>query len=267
MIKVFYFVFSLLFAGFMISCNNNQERIAETATQTSIDQSILNRQEEIQNTAICWKGTLNSTINIFLHYQIEGNLLIGELVYLDTKEKQPIKIIGTTERDESIRLLEFENSGNITGIITGTPTDSILSGKWFSPKTRKELDLELTKIDTIIKSKKIETNKDSIFGEYYYQYSQAGNQGTLHIEKIDQDKFSFSIFSVTGEPARNMADLEIDTLTFHGTNFIYKIPETDSCEFKVNFYKDFAYVTYTKGYCNGLFGHNATIAGIFYKQK
>jgi len=41
--------------------------------------------------------------------------------------------------------LEFEKSRNITGIITGLPTEKLFTGSWFSPKTRKELSLNLVR--------------------------------------------------------------------------------------------------------------------------
>ncbi len=51
------------------------------------------------------------------------------------------------------------------------------------------------------------------------------------------------------------------------TGFIYKIPDTDSCEFEVKFYKRFVIIRYTKGFCDRQFGMNATIDGIFLKTQ
>lgn len=80
-------------------------------------------------------------------------------------------------------------------------------------------------------------------------------------------KYHLIFFSVTSEPARNIAEIETDTIKLTKTEFIYKVGETEDCEFKVKFYKDFCFINYTKGYCIGQFGHNATIEGIYFKTK
>lgn len=214
----------------------------------------------------CWKGNLNSRFNILLHYQIHDNLIVGNILYLDNQTNKPIRIIGTIEEDKNFRLLEFDRTGNITGIIKGLPSEKEFNGSWFSPKTRKELSMSLKKVDTVVKIDNLEINLENIIGEYYYQYSEAGSQGNLTIKKVDQNKISFSILSVTGDPGRNIADIQTDTVTAT-KDFIYKVPETDSCEFRIRFFNEFAYINYTRGYCNGIFGHNATVDGIFYKQR
>ncbi len=215
---------------------------------------------------ICWRGTLDSRIDILLQYQTEGEVVEGELIYLNTKEQKPIKIIGTVEEDQSLRLLEFEPSGNITGILTGTPTASVFEGSWFSPLTRKELPMQLRRVDTFIATQSITVLPASPEGDYEYQYSEEGSQGTLLVRSAGNGRIIFEILSVTGAPARNIADVSPVTVTLQGNSFTYTVPETDDCTFKVSFYKDFAYIKYTNGYCNGVFGHNASVDGIFYKQ-
>ncbi len=219
------------------------------------------------NNDICWSGTLNAKIPVFLHYQVLDSVVIGELTYLNTKAKKPIPVVGTL-KNGNYRILEFAKDGNITGILTGTQnTDTNFSGYWFSPKTRKNLSLNLTKSDSIIPSKSNTTVLKNIYGNYRYQYSESGYQGEFSISKVDHKNSAFSIFSVTNAPARNMADVGIDTISLHTTEFLYTIPDTDDCEFKVRFFKDFLQINYTKGFCDGTFGHNATIEGIYYKVK
>jgi len=175
--------------------------------------------------------------------------------------------LGTIEDDKSYRLLEFEKSGNITGIITGLPTENVFNGSWFSPKTRKELVLKLVKKDTVINSKETGTKLQDIFGHYHYQYSEAGYQGDFEISKLPNSRAAFGITSVTDEPARNVAQINEDTIALNATHFIYKMLDADNCEFSVNFYKGFVYVKYTRGFCDGQFGMNATIDGIFLKTE
>lgn len=90
--------------------------------------------------------------------------------------------------------------------------------------------------------------------------------GDLYVAILTNNRLRFSIFSVTKAPSRNIADISADTVAL-STNFKYTIPNADGCEIAVTFYKDFAYVTYTKGYCSGIFGFNATVDGYFYKVK
>jgi hypothetical protein len=249
-----------------LSCNSGQKEINNKAqfTDKKISAGRENANSKLQQ--ICWRGKLSSKTNILLYYQIQENLIVGQIIYLDTKEQVPIRVIGTIEDDKNFRLLEFSQTGNITGIISGFPDEKVFNGTWFSPKTRNEFNMSLNKIDTLLKFEKTETSLENIAGDYYYQYSEAGYQGYLTVRKVDQNKISFSILSVTNAPGRNIADVEADTVLAK-TDFTYKVPGTDSCEFRVRFFKDFAYINYTRGYCVGMFGFNATIDGIFYKQQ
>ncbi len=86
----------------------------------------------------------------------------------------------------------------------------------------------------------INVESKNIYGNYSYRYDEEGYQGEFEIKKVGNDKAEFSIFSVTGSPFRNMAEVETDTITISGNSFTYTIPESEDCEFKVKFYKDFA---------------------------
>jgi hypothetical protein len=251
----------------IISCNNPQQKVNSSDTTVSDTPTTLRDNKKYGDKEISWTGTLNGKIPIFIHYQLDSNLIVGEITYLNTKDKLPITLLGTIEDDKTYRLLEFEKSGNISGIITGLPTDKIFNGSWFSPKTRKELVLKLVKKDTVINSKETGTKLQDIFGHYHYQYSEAGYQGDFEISKLPNSKAVFGITSVTGAPGRNVAQIDDDTINLSTTHFIYKLADTDDCEFEVKFYKGFAFIKYTKGFCEGQFGMNATIDGIFLKTE
>ena len=251
----------------IISCNNQEQKVSSADTLISSNPSALADSKNKGSNEISWTGTLNRKTPVFIHYQLDSNLIIGEIIYLNTKDKQPIKLLGTIEDDKSYRLLEFEKSGNITGIITGLPTDKNFNGSWFSPKTRKEFVVSLVKKDTTIMSAKVRTQLEEIFGNYHYQYSEAGYQGDFKIKKLPTSKASFGITSVTGEPGRNVAQIDDDTITLNTAQFIYKLPNTKDCEFQVKFYNGFAYIRYINGFCDGQFGNNATIDGIFLKTN
>jgi hypothetical protein len=251
----------------IISCNNQQQKVSSSDTLVSAKPSTLTESKNQSNNEICWTGTLNGKTPVFIHYKLDSNQIIGEITYLNTKDKLPITLLGTIEDDKSYRLLEFEKSGNITGVITGLPTNNIFNGSWFSPKTRKELILNLAKKDTVINSSTMDTKLQDIFGHYHYQYSEEGYQGDFEITKLPNSKAAFGITSVTGEPARNIAQVNDDTISLTTTHFIYKLPDTNDCEFEVKFYKGFAFIRYTRGFCDGQFGMNATIDGIFLKTE
>ena len=251
----------------IISCNNQEQKVGNSDTTASDTSTTLTASKNHSGKEICWTGTLNGKTPVFIHYQLDSNLIVGEITYLNTKDKLPITLLGTIEDDKSYRLLEFEKDGNITGIITGLPKENVFNGSWFSPKTRKEITLSLIKKDTAIYSSITDVQFQDIFGHYHYQYSEAGYQGDFEIKKLSNSKVSFGITSVTGEPGRNVAQIDDDTITLTTTHFIYKLPFTDSCEFEVKFYKGFTFIKYTKGFCDGQFGMNATIEGIFLKSK
>jgi hypothetical protein len=252
----------------VISCNNQHQKVDKSDTLVSSTPSALTDSQTKSDNEICWTGTLNGKTPIFIHYQLDSNLIIGEITYLNTKDKLPITLLGTIEDDKSYRLLEFDKTGNITGVIEGKPTEKIFNGLWVSPKTKKELAMTLSSKDTLISSVNIKPTESDIFGNYHYQYGENGYNGDFDINKIGNNKINFHILSLTNvERGPNIAEVEKDTIAMTGHSFIYKIPDSDSCEFKVTFYKDFAYINYTKGYCESQFGLNATIDGIYLKTK
>ncbi|WPO79635.1 hypothetical protein [Flavobacterium sp. KACC 22761] len=223
-------------------------------------------QTKAQNvTELNWTGTLNNKIPISLSYSISNGIITGEIIYLNTKNKTPIKVIGTVEDDKSYRILEFEKSGNISGIITGKPTETEFVGDWFSPKSRKSLSLKLA--NPIKKQKMLSQNAFITTADYHYGYSEKGSQGDFQIEKLKNGKFRFSIFSVTSDPARNIANIDETEVNITRNSFVYSLPEEKRNQFKVTFYPEFEVVKYTKGDFEGQFGHNATIEGIYLKVK
>ena len=257
-----------LFLLTLISCNSQQNNIPATikALAPSLSNSTGNNQNLKKD--ICWAGTLNSKIPVFIHYQLDDKLIIGEITYLKTKDKLPIKLLGTIEEDKNYRLLEFDNKGNITGVIEGKPTAKNFTGVWTSPQTKHEMPLQLSLKDTSINSPEIQPGEAGIFGNYHYQYGEMGYSGNLEINKVVNNKIDFNIISLTNaDRGPNIAEVEKDTIEMTGTHFIYKIPGSDSCEFRVTFYKGFLYINYTKGYCENQFGSGATIDGIYLKTN
>ena len=252
----------------IISCNNQQQNVNSSSATVSGSPSTITDTKSHSGKEICWAGTLNEKTSVFIHYQLDSNLIVGEITYLNTKDKQPITLLGTIEDDKSYRLLEFDKTGNITGVIEGKPADKSFDGLWVSPKTSKQLSMKLSLKDTLINSPDIKADESQIFGNYHYQFGDKGYNGDFDINKIAGNKIDFNILSLTNiEKGPNIAEVEKDTITMTGNSFIYKIPESDNCEFKTTFYKDFVFICYTKGYCSGQFGLNATIDCIYLKTK
>jgi hypothetical protein len=252
----------------VISCNNQQQKINNSDHSTPGVSTTTPDPKTQTAKEICWNGYLNGKTPIFIHYKLDSNVIIGEITYLNTKDKLPIKLLGTIEDDKKYRLLEFDKTGNITGIIEGKPTEKNYNGIWVSPKSKKELSMSLSIKDTLVSTTNLTPDKNQIFGRYHYQYGENGFNGDFDINNIGNNKIDFHILSLTNvERGSNIAEVEKDTVTMTGDNFTYKIPDSDSCEFKVKFYKDFVYISYTRGYCSGQFGLNATIDGIYLKTK
>lgn len=252
----------------IISCNSQQKKVSSSESLSPTQTATTANLKSQSNKEICWTGTLNGKTHILIHYQVDSNVIVGEIIYLNTRDKQPIRLLGTVEEDKSYRLLEFDKTGNITGIIEGTPSEKEFNGSWVSPRTKKELEMKLELKDTLISSASIQPETNQIFGDYHYQYGENGYNGDFEFSKAGGNKAAFHILSLTNvERGPNVAEVEKDTIYFSDNYFIYKMPDSDNCEFKVIFYKGFAYINYTKGYCESQFGLNATIDGIYLKTK
>src|SRR5688572_30410380 len=140
---------NLLIISVLLLCACKQKSKKETSAPPQVNDTIVSTASNDQS----WTGTINKEIPVFLHYAVEDDLIYGEITYLNTGTKPPVRIIGTIDSDSTYRMLEFEPTGNITGIISGRPDSVNFSlGRWFSPETREDLTVNLIKKDTIIKS-------------------------------------------------------------------------------------------------------------------
>lgn len=249
------------------ACTNQQQKANQPDTLDSIPITTESDSKSGNAKQICWTGTLSAKTPIFIHYQLVDNLIIGELTFLNTKDKLPVKLIGTIQENLNYDLLLFDETGYITDVLNGLPTSESFNGRWHSLKKDKEYSFTLSLADTSITSPDIKAVDNKIFGKYHYQYGEDGYNGDFEINKFDNNMVEFYIHSETNrERGPNMADVEKDTIAMQGDSFVYLIPHTD-CEFKATFYKDFVYINYTKGSGWGVFGMNATIEGIYLKTN
>lgn len=123
------------------------------------------------------------------------------------------------------------------------------------------------------KNEKIKISTDyklisnEIFGYYEYSYGNYKWNGNLEINKNKNGDITFELISVGKGEAPSIAQIELNIIKLDGNSFIYKIPETENCKFKITFYKDFAYVEDLGGDCDGQFGIGAYVDGIYIKTK
>ncbi len=264
-----YKVLVKFYKGFAVTAfvepNTESDRFGKRATV----EGFFIKQKEAKYGA-CWKGTLGKNIPVFLHYQKQGSLVVGAITYLNTKAKQPIPLIGTTYVDGRLGLNEYATDGNITGIWVVAHHGDSLTGHWYAPYSEEQYPVTLTNQYTPVPASPITADLQNIAGEYNYQYGKKGPQGGWTIKRINKDSISISGWSVTHAPARNIANVNTDTVALVGNHFIYQVSTGDKCKIvmKGTFYKHFLRITYINDApCHYYFGHNATLEGIFYKTK
>ncbi|MEM9919537.1 MAG: hypothetical protein AAF990_15675 [Bacteroidota bacterium] len=259
----------LVLALLLFSCDGEQKPAsAPTDTDTTAVKTPLTKEEEVYKN-ICWVGHIDNRIPIFVHYQLQEEIAVGSITYLNTDARKPIRLIGEIGAG-LVFLTEYDEAGNITGTLLGKINEQRIEGSWNPPNTGSDesLDLVLERKDTTILSNSIEVDPADVFGTYSYQYGEAGYQGEFSFTKKEGGYAALELISVTQEPARNIADLQIDSLRLSGTSYSYTVPEAENCAIELQFYKDFARIVHPDGMsCMGYFGHNATAAGIFVKVK
>ena len=214
-----------------------------------------------------WTGSINSKIPVFMWLIRKDSLIQGEVVYTKTKNKIPIKLIGQIDREGKIKVGEYLTDGTISGIFYFDNMNVSPAGKWSSTQNFKEVDFKLSPKDTLLPDIDTSFQPKAITGDYAYMYGKDGYQGGISIRKVDSNKVSFEIGSVTDAPARNSAEISLDTVSLTNNTFVYKLRKSKDCSFKVTFYKHFLVISYLKGYgdCGNFFGLDATVDGIFYK--
>ena len=82
-------VFSIAICLLIVSCVNNADRKKTTIPHKPP------KHEIVKDDGFHWTGTINTNIPVSLNYTIKGSLITGCIIYLNTKNKAPIKIIGT----------------------------------------------------------------------------------------------------------------------------------------------------------------------------
>lgn len=213
-------------------------------------------------------GFINKKIPVELNISISNQLILGDIRYLGTRSKQPIKIIGRVENQNQYSLHEFQRDGNISGIIDATLINNKLEGEWYATKSDTSYAITLTlKTNQNLKQEIFSPLKpDQLAGEYAYQYGEKGYQGSITIKKESGNTYSYDIGSVTRDPGRNIADASGKAIL---KNDQLIIQVNKSCKFKVKFYNGFLVISQEGpdklNDCE--FGFNATLEGTYLKIK
>lgn len=92
--KIILFI-TALYLG--IACQSKKENKNPTVVKDTLT-STLSQAGEMNISETFWKGYINKSIPIYLHYQIENDIIVGEIIYLNTQEKQPIKLLAVLKR-------------------------------------------------------------------------------------------------------------------------------------------------------------------------
>lgn len=229
---------------------------------------ICHAQQKNTDANYSFSGLVNQKIPVELTVSVSKNVVLGNIRYVKTKEKKPIKIIGTVDSENHYHLEEFENDGNISGIIDAVLKNGKLSGSWSSTKSETVYPMTLD-IQTKVHPKPeifAPVPSDRFEGTYTYQYGENGYQGSVTIKKLKDQMYSYDIGSVTGAPGRNIADASGEVMI---KNNQFTIDINKSCSFVATFYNGFLSITQVPSVqtsdCE--FGMNATLEGTFLKVK
>lgn len=214
-------------------------------------------------TVYSWDATIGKQTKASIWFEKRDSVVVGEITY--TKTNKPIKLRGILTKEDGYRLLEFESSGNVTGIITGNFKDSSFSGDWLSPKTRKELSLVLKLKSSFVAPKAVTSIPKVYDGTYRYGYSKDGPQGYLAVKRINANTAQIEFQNHTAAPAYNQATVDSVKVPINNNQIIYKL-ETN-CVFRIRFYNDIAVVDYVNEQYECGFGMNATVDGVYLRGK
>lgn len=232
-----------------------------------------------------WQGAIGGKIPVSVWLETRDGLIAGEIVYTKTKEKKPIRLLGTASQ-EYLYMKEMVN-GLVTGFIAGTVKDGVFEGIWRMPDKikekngdyefidGKELSIRLVAAPNQSGSFRWEYDPDALAGQYVYSYGNNAAGGAVDVARAKDGSIEFSIGSHIGAPSFNMVDvpaIEPDAKEpgkikgrLLGNRILHEMDA--DCAFEILFFNDFLVIRYLEGRtCNGWFGRGAGIEGQFMRQ-
>lgn len=73
---------------------SSDKEIGKQDTMKMEQEKVATENKDLQ---LAWKGTINKTIDVMVAFQKNGELVVGSITYINTKEKIPIKLIGSVK--------------------------------------------------------------------------------------------------------------------------------------------------------------------------
>lgn len=232
------------------------------------------------------KGVINNKIPVALWFDSREGIVSGEIVYTATKARKPIRILGREEADGAFRLYEMLPNGDISGTISDTLTDGVLSGTW-TGRPRKieksEGNYEAQRGRqfpiTISAVKRTHPPYDWTFdaanasGTYAYSLGDNCDDGTVVLQVGTDGTVRYRIIGLTGAPFYRTASFPEDALSdetavahVHGNRIL--IEEDANCAIELVLYNDFLVSSYVDGKnCRYRVGDGATAEGLFLKRR
>lgn len=232
------------------------------------------------------KGVINNKIPVALWFDSREGIVSGEIVYTATKARKPIRILGREEANGAFRLYEMLPNGDISGTITGTLTDGVLSGTWtgrpriieksegkYSFKSGKQFPIKISAV------KRTQAPYDWSFdaarasGIYAYSVGDKCDDGTVNLRINDDGTVTYRIIGLTGAPFYRTACFPEDALSdetavapLQGNRIL--IEEDAQCAIELRLHSDFLVSRYVDGRdCRDRVGNGATAEGLFLKRR
>lgn len=260
-----------------------KETVSQGTAQNKSTKASMNQSSQDCIVSYYWSGLINKKIPVEISLEKKGRIIQGQIVYTKTENKTPIRLIGTSY-ENVFQFREITNDASITGFIKGEITaDGGFKGTWTAPPRNIQKDDEDSydfvygkEYSINLKSCKKRTSKlfswainvEGAVGEYSYTYGENLTSGTLQLFKRDGRLFC-TVGSVTYAPSYNIAEIIEQECTWKDGRLVCIVDEDEdfSCGFEIFPFSEFAIIFYLEGYDICGFGHNATIEGIFIKQK
>lgn len=189
------------------------------------------------------------------------SVLIGSITYTSTN--RPIFLRGKILDNSQYRLLEFDKKGAISGIIMCSIRGKLLEGTWYSPINKKELKILMNLQSK--KPKNVSSARINPTGNYSFNYGKDGPTGWLGIERVGKDSLEIQFNNVTGGPGYSEATVEPVKLPILNNKVYYQ--HSPGCSIRIRFIADIALVDYENEQRECSFGLNASLEGIYLKEK
>ena len=224
--------------------------------------------------------------SVSIWFDIRDGLVSGEIVYTRTKAKIPIRLLGREEDDGSYRLHEMLPNGDISGTITGTLVNGVLSGTWhgrpriveknegdYEYKDGKKFTIKVSVVERTHAPYNWSFDVEKASGTYAYSLGDNCDDGTVVLQVSNDGTVRYRLIGLTGAPSYRMACFPEDALSgeiavanLHGNRIL--IEEDETCAIEILLYNDFLVSRYVDGKdCRYRVGNGATAEGLFLKKR